>query len=197
MMGLKRIVGLEYEVLGKENILSPPALYVCNHQSSWETFAACVLIPNVSIVTKLELMRLPIFGWYLRHSPMIAVDRTAGASAVRNMVRQAKEAMAMGRSVLIYAEGTRCGVHEHRSFKSGVVALYRSLNVPAAPTAVNSGIFWKQDTSLKYAGKISISFLSPIHQGVDRPEFKQTIQQLIHDEKDALVQNCYKENSSI
>jgi hypothetical protein len=75
LFGLKHVVGLDYVEHGREAFSDEPCLIVCNHQSTWETIAFLLLVPDVAIITKDELIRIPVFGWYLRQSPMIVIDR--------------------------------------------------------------------------------------------------------------------------
>jgi 1-acyl-sn-glycerol-3-phosphate acyltransferase len=189
LLGLRVIVRLDYNIKGQENRPNDPVLYVCNHQSAWETFAVNSLLTDVAIVMKAELLRYPVFGWYLKHSPMIAIDRSGGAKTLRSMVEQARKAVADGRSVLIFAEGTRCPVNERRSFKAGVVALYRELGLITVPMAINAGVFWDDDSRLKSDGSITVSFLPPIQPGLSDSEFRDQIQTVIHNEKDRLVRD--------
>ena len=92
---------------GGENWPLTPGLIIANHELTWETLAALVLFPDVAIVTKQELLRIPIMGWYLRRSPMIMIDRDDGHKALRAMVEQGQAALAAERSVLIFPEGAR------------------------------------------------------------------------------------------
>jgi 1-acyl-sn-glycerol-3-phosphate acyltransferase len=191
MAGLKWIVGLTYEVIGEGNIPKGPAFFVCNHQSMWETLAASIVIPDVAIVIKKELLSVPIFGWYLKRSPMILINRTAGAKSLREMMREASAAVAEGRSILIFGEGTRCEVNERRPFRIGVVALYQKLGIPIVPMAVNAGLFWDNDSLMKYGGKVIVSFLPQLSFRPDasQAEVLSTIQNVVQDEKDRLVKN--------
>ncbi len=94
LFGLKHIVGLNYVERGRDLIPTEPCLIVCNHQSTWETLAFLVLFPDVAIVAKRELLRIPIIGWYLRKSPMIIIDRESGPKALKAMLNQSREALA-------------------------------------------------------------------------------------------------------
>lgn len=118
---------------------------------------------------------------------MIAINRSGGMKTLRSMVGQARAAVADGRSVLIFAEGTRCPVGERRPFKSGVVGLYRELGLTTVPMAMNAGVFWNDDSLLKSKGMITVSFLPPIKPGLSELEFRNQIQKVIHDEKDKLA----------
>ncbi|WP_246102816.1 lysophospholipid acyltransferase family protein [Methylobacterium terricola] len=142
LAGLRHIVGLDYVEEGREHIPSQPCLIVANHQSAWETLAFLVLVPDVAIVAKRELLAIPVVGWFLRRSPMIIIDRTNGTQALRTMIDMGREAVAAGRSVLIFPEGTRGSISDPLRFKRGVELLYSRLDLPVVPVAVNSGLFW-------------------------------------------------------
>jgi len=79
---LHRVVGLDFIEIGRENVADRPMLIVCNHQSVFETIALPMLLPNATFVSKIELTRIPIFGWCLKKYPMILIDRAAGARAI-------------------------------------------------------------------------------------------------------------------
>ncbi len=123
MAGLRNIVGLRHVERGRANVPREPCLIVANHQSTWETFASLVLFPDVAIVAKQELLSIPVFGWFLRHSPMIVIDRKTGAKSLREMIEQSRTALAQGRSVLIFPEGTRRLVTDRVEFKRGAELL--------------------------------------------------------------------------
>lgn len=164
-------VGLNYVELGRENIPSQPCLIVANHQSTWETFAFLALFPDVAIVAKQELLTIPVFAWFLRNSPMILIDRESSATAVRKMVDESQAALANGRFVLIFPEGTRQSVSAPIEFKRGIEILYRKLDRKVLPIAINSGHFWSPDEAYKRSGTITVSYLEPIAPGLTGAEF--------------------------
>jgi 1-acyl-sn-glycerol-3-phosphate acyltransferase len=94
------------------------------------------------IVEKKELADIPFFGWLTRRYGVIAVERSAGAKALRTLVEEGKRAIASGRPVVIYPEGTRVRVGDTPRLKSGFTALYRALGLPVVPVAVDSGRLW-------------------------------------------------------
>ncbi|MEC5383922.1 1-acyl-sn-glycerol-3-phosphate acyltransferase [Aurantimonas sp. C2-6-R+9] len=87
---LKGIVGLDYVVHGLDLVPDGPCLIVSNHQSPWETLAFLVLFPDVMIVAKHELLKIPIVSWYLAKSPMITIDREAGSTSLKKMLKQSR-----------------------------------------------------------------------------------------------------------
>lgn len=181
------VAGVRYVVRGASNLPDRPCLIVANHQSTWETIAALALFPEVAIVAKRELLRIPVMGWYLRRSPMIVIDREEAGKALREMTAQSRAAMAEGRSVLIFPEGTRTPVGKPVSFKRGVELLYRTLEAPVVPVALDSGRFWPLGSRLKAPGVITVSLLSPIPPGLPAAEFARRAESMIETEKAALV----------
>ena len=168
---LKHVVGLDHVEHGRENIPDQPCLLVCNHQSTWETIAFLVLMPDVAIVAKQELINIPVFAWYLRRSPMIIIDREAGSRSLKTMIDEGRAALAQRRSVLVFPEGTRGSTSDGLVFKRGIGLLYRKLNIQVLPVAVNSGAFWGRDARFKRAGTIIVSYGPPIPAGLPAQEF--------------------------
>ncbi len=176
---LKWTVGLTHVEWGRQNIPSSPYLIVANHQSQWETIAFLTLVPNVAIVAKRELLAIPVMGWFLRHSPMILIDRERGGSAIRHMLTEARKALAQGRPVLIFPEGSRKSVASDIEFKRGIELLYLQLGVTVLPVAVDSGRFWGADLPFKCRGAITVSYLPPIEPGLSGSEFIRRAQQAV------------------
>ena len=172
-------VGLTYVELGQENIPSEPCLIVANHQSTWETLAFLALFPDVAIIAKRELLTIPIFAWFLRNAPMILIDRDSGTKAVRKMVEESRAALAAGRSVLIFPEGTRRSVSEKIEFKRGIEILYAKLDARVLPVALNSGHFWSPDQPYKRSGIITVDYLDAIEPGLAGAEFTRRSQDVI------------------
>lgn len=162
LFGLKWLVGLTYVERGRENIPREPALIVANHQSTWETIAFLLLFRDVAIVTKHELLEVPIFGWFLRRSPMILIDRESGSKAIRKMAEEGATALSKGRSVLIFPEGTRSDPFAPVEFKRGVELLYAKLDCAVLPVAVDSGRYWGSGQASKRSGTITVSYLEAI-----------------------------------
>jgi 1-acyl-sn-glycerol-3-phosphate acyltransferase len=162
---LKWIVGITHQIDGLENIPAEPCLIVSNHQSAWETITYLLFFPEVAIITKIELLKIPIFGAFLKRSPMISIDRDAGTKALRQMVDEGQRALEQGRSILIFPEGTRQAPGTPIEFKRGVELLYSKLNAPLLPVAMNSGLFWLPGNQTKRAGVIRVSILPSVPAG--------------------------------
>lgn len=183
LAGLSLIAGLNFRELGREHIPKTPCLVICNHQSIWETLAALVLFPDVAVIAKRELLRIPVMGWFLRRSPMILIDRGAAASSLRTMMAESAAALAAGRSVLIFPEGTRRRSNEPIRFKRGVELLYKALGVPVLPVVVNSGRFWGAGKGSRQPGTITVAYLPVLEPGLSLSEFARRGEQLMQEEQ--------------
>jgi len=170
LLALRYTVGIDYVEKGKFPQTSGPHLIVSNHQSMWETIAFLLIFPDVSVIAKEELLRIPIFGWYLNNSPMIMIDRQSGAHALRRMIDQSLKAAAAGRSVLVFPEGTRLPSTEPVKFRRGVELLYEKLGLRVLPVAINSGLYWSPFRPCRLPGTITVSYLDPIEPGLKASE---------------------------
>ncbi len=114
-------------------------MFAFKHQSAWETLVLHLLFADPAITLKRELTQIPLFGWYLTHAGMIRIDRAGGGRALRALVDDSRAALARGSSIVIFPEGTRAPVGERNPYHPGVAALYRQLDCPVVPVALNSG----------------------------------------------------------
>lgn len=182
---LVNVIGASIEVRGAER-LQGPCLVACKHQSAWETIALNRIISDPCFVLKRELTWIPFFGWYLLKTGQVAVNRSAGSRALKAMLNDAKKAVESGRQLVIFPEGTRVPPGESRPYHTGVVALYRHLEVPVVPVAVNSGLIWGRRAFLKRPRKVILSVLEPIPPGLDRSAFMSRLQNVIESETRSL-----------
>jgi 1-acyl-sn-glycerol-3-phosphate acyltransferase len=136
----RHVLGIRIRVEGEVPL--GPHLIAVKHESMFETIEMVRLTTLPVIVIKKELADLPLFGLMTRRYGVIPVERSAGAKALRTLVAEGRHALATGRPVIIYPEGTRVRVGEAPPLKSGFAALYRTLGLPVVPVAVNSGRLW-------------------------------------------------------
>jgi 1-acyl-sn-glycerol-3-phosphate acyltransferase len=184
---LGRLAGLTYEVRGRERMPASPAIFAFKHQSAWETLVLTLLFEDLAIVLKRELTRIPLFGWYLLHAGMIRIDRAGGARALRTLVDDGRAALARGSSIVIFPEGTRAPVGERNPYQPGVAALYRQLDCPVVPVALNSGLFWRRRGFIKRPGRIVVEFLPPIAPGLERKAFMAELEQRLESATERLI----------
>jgi 1-acyl-sn-glycerol-3-phosphate acyltransferase len=173
---LKVIAGTRMEVRGREHIPRGPALLAGKHQSLWDIFALLPLLDDPALVLKKELTLIPLFGWFCLKFRMIAVDRSAGTSALKKMTADAKQAVAGGRQVMIFPEGTRSAPGAAPDYKPGAAALYMHMGVPCTPFALNSGLFWPRRRFIRRPGTIVVEFLPAIEPGLDRKTFSARLE---------------------
>lgn len=146
-----------------------PMLFAAKHESIFEAIELTRLLGAPASVMKRELMRIPVWGWSAQRYGVIVIDRKASATAMRSMMRDAKAALAEGRSVLIFPEGTRVAPGETPWLKSGFAGLYRMLDLPVVPVAVKSGHVWPLHGP-KRPGVVTLHFGEPIPPGLPRDE---------------------------
>ncbi len=190
LWGLKVIAGCSYEVRGE--IPRGAVLVAAKHMSMWDTLALYLLIDDVCIVVKQELLKIPFYGWYIAKAGVIGIDRAAGASALREMAAKAKAVLAQGRPLAIFPEGHRQKPGAPPAYKPGVAGLYTQLGIPCVPVALNSGQFW---TSFwKYPGQIVIEFLPPIPAGLKRAAFMRELEERIETATGRLLEEGRRAN---
>jgi 1-acyl-sn-glycerol-3-phosphate acyltransferase len=185
--GLKHIVGLDYEVRGRENIQQGSAIYAMKHLCIWETMAAQVLLHDCALIMKKELSWIPWYGWYAIKTKQIIVDRGGHAKTMRSMLRSAKARVAEGRPIVIFPEGTRKEPGAPPDYKPGVAGMYGTLNVPCVPVALNSGLYWPRKAFIRKPGKIIIEFLPAIQPGLKREAFMAELERRIEGATEKLL----------
>jgi 1-acyl-sn-glycerol-3-phosphate acyltransferase len=156
-----------------------PHLIAVKHQSMYETLEMARLAQLPVIVIKRELADLPLFGWLTRRYGVIAVERSAGAKALRALVEEGRQAIASGRSVIIYPEGTRVRVGQTPPLKSGFAALYRALGLPVVPVAVDSGRLWGRGL-IHRPGTMTFKVGEIIPAGLKRDELEARVHAAIN-----------------
>lgn len=182
---LRLLCGLSFRVVGE--VPKGAALVASKHQSTLETFAFRLILDDPAVILKKELLSIPIFGWYLGKTGVIAIDRAAGMKALKEMVKGAEAAAAAGRQVLIFPEGHRQEVGAAPDYHTGIAMIYAGLNLPCVPVALNSGLFWGRGSLAKRPGVVTIQFLPAIPAGMDRKAFMAALQQAIEPASAALA----------
>ena len=172
-------VFLGIDVVGHGQPIAGPALYAAKHQSMFETLELARRLNGPTIVMKQELMRIPVWGFIARRYGAIVVDRSASAAALRSMVTEARAAIASGRSVLIFPEGTRVRPGERPPLKAGFAGLYKMLGVPVVPIALNSGLVWPLHGPM-HGGTITIRFGDTIPVGLPRARIEGQVHHAIN-----------------
>lgn len=160
---LEHVCGLRYRILGAENIPDTPSIVLSKHQSAWETLAFQKIFPPQVWVLKKELLRIPFFGWGLAMTSPIAIDRSAGRSALDQVVEQGRNRLEQGFWVVIFPEGTRIPIGQKGKYRIGGAWLATHTGVPVVPVAHNAGEFWARNAFIKKPGTITVSIGKPIN----------------------------------
>jgi 1-acyl-sn-glycerol-3-phosphate acyltransferase len=173
----RHVLGIRVRVEG--SIPPGPHLIAVKHESMLETLEMVRLTHLPVIVIKKELADIPLFGWMTRRYGVIAVERSAGAKALRALVEEGKAAIATGRPVIIYPEGTRVRVGEAPKLRSGFAALYRALDLPVVPVAVDSGRLWGRGF-IHCSGTVTLKIGEIVPPGLKRDEIEARVHAAIN-----------------
>lgn len=192
-----KIAGISVEVRGQQYINQTQGIYAGKHESAVETYLLTNYLKRATFVLKKELTYIPVFGWAQALYGMIPIDRSAGASAMKNMLRHAQQYLKNKRPVIIFPEGTRRKPEQEPCYKPGVALLYQQLNMPVIPVATNTGLFWAKNSFLRYPGKIVFEFLPPINPGLNKQEFMQKLQDTLEEKCHELNMEAIKEHPKL
>lgn len=179
---LRAVCGVRVEVRGLSHIPPGAAVLASKHQSAFDTIVWCALLPDPAYVLKKELLSIPVYGWHARKVGMIPVDRAGGGRALKAMLRAAQAALAAGRQVVIFPEGTRTAPGERVPYQPGVVAIAAATSAPVIPVATDSGRVWGRRAFHKHPGVIRISVLPPLPPGLPRARLLAALETAIETE---------------
>jgi 1-acyl-sn-glycerol-3-phosphate acyltransferase len=154
-------------------------LIAAKHESMHETLALVRLAHQPVIVMKRELADIPLFGTLTRRYGVIPVERSAGAKALREMVAAGKHAVATGRPVIIYPEGTRVPYGQRPELRPGFAGLYRAIGLPVVPIALDSGRLWGRSL-VHRSGTITFKVGEIIPAGLKREEIEARVHAAIN-----------------
>lgn len=157
--------GLDYVIEGSENIPDQPVVIMSKHSTVFEAYAQLVFFPAQSWVVKRELLWVPLFGWGLAALRPIAINRSAGRSAVLQVIGQGKQRLGEGLCVTIFPEGTRVAPGTTRKYGVSGAALAQEAGVLIVPVAHNAGDFWPRRSVIKRPGLIRLCIGPPIAPG--------------------------------
>jgi len=184
VFAVKIFLNTKVEFKGIENLPKDKKYFVASaHQSMFETFALQSVLDYPVFILKKELLKIPLFGLYLKKIKSIEIVRDTTTKEnlnffdkVANIIKNEK------RPLLIFPQGTRINVNDKIPFKKGVGRIYETLNISCIPVALNSGKVWPKHGIIKRPGKITVSFLAPIEPGLNRDDFIKNLEKKIYDE---------------
>ena len=169
---------------GLENLKKVDNFFIASaHQSMFETFALQIPLNSPIFILKKELLKIPLFGWYLKKIGSIDIVRETTTKKNLDFFDKIKnKTEKKNRPLLIFPQGTRVKFNEQLPFKKGIGRIYNTLNLPCVPVALNTGKIWPKNSFMKFSGDIHISFLEPIMPGKDKNDFVKEIEEKIYSE---------------
>ena len=178
LIGLWPICRIRIDIYGREHLPTGAALIASQHQSAFDTLVWLLLVPRTAYVFKRELLRIPLFGGMCQASGMIMVDREAGGTAIRAMLRDADRAVADQRQIVIFPEGTRMPPGVRGTLHPGVAALASRTRLPVLPVTTDSGTCWGRRAFRKQPGVIRVVLHPPLPEGLGRAALMQHLDQI-------------------
>ena len=185
---LKIFLSTTINVKGRENIVLNDRFFVASsHQSMFETFFLQTIFKAPIFILKKELIKIPVFGWYLKKIGSISIDRNKISRENVDFFSKVSEILkSSNQTLIIFPQGTRLSPNERLHFKKGASRIYDKLKIKCQPVAINSGKVWPKKGFLKSNTTITISILKPIEQGLDKEHFLEDLENKIYSELDSL-----------
>ena len=185
---LRFVLGAKVSFLGIENLKKYERYFVASaHQSLLETFILQAPLRYPIFILKKELLKIPVFGWYLKKIGSIEIVRDTTTKENLNFFDKINNNIKSNkRPLLIFPQGTRVNFGDKQPFKKGAGRIYEALNLPCVPVALNTGKVWPKNSFLKYNHDIVISFLEPIEPGKDKNSFISDLEEKIYSSIDGL-----------
>ena len=179
---------VKINIIGKENIITNERFFIaCSHQSMFETFFLQTIFNSPIFILKKELLKIPIFGLYLKKIGSISINRNKTTKEnlgffdkILKIVNNSK------RPLLIFPQGTRVLSEDRPKFKKGTGRIYETLKIKCQPVALNSGYVWPKNKQLSNNKTITVSILKPISPGLDKEKFINLLQNNIYSELDKM-----------
>ena len=185
---LRIFLSTKITLKGKENIIADGKFFIASsHQSMFETFYLQTIFDAPVFILKKELLKIPIFGWYLRKIGSISISRNKITKEnlgffgqITNLIKNSN------RPLIIFPQGTRLLPKDRLPFKKGASRIYEELKIRCQPIAINSGYSWPKKGKKIPHLNLTISILSPIDSGMNKNDFLQLLQNRIYSELDNL-----------
>jgi 1-acyl-sn-glycerol-3-phosphate acyltransferase len=175
--GARVLCGIHLEIDGLEHLpREGPALIAAQHQSAFDTMVFINLVTRPAYILKQELARIPLFGPLVTLAGMIAIDRSAGAAALRSLLRASDLALADRRQIIIFPEGTRVAPGQAVPLQPGIAAMAARARLPVIPVVTDSGLCWGRRAFRKRSGTIHMLILPPLPAGLARPALMEALE---------------------
>ena len=186
---LELFLSTKIVIKGKEKILKNKKFFIASaHQSQFETFFLQYLFNSPVFILKKELLKIPIFGWYLKKIGSISIARNKISKDNLGFSDQIKKHIDnSNRPIIIFPQATRVEVLDRSPFKKGVKRIYEELKISCQPVALNSGDVWPKNGKLKPNRTLTVSILDPINPNMNSDEFLDLLQKNIYEEIEKII----------
>jgi 1-acyl-sn-glycerol-3-phosphate acyltransferase len=155
----------KFEIEGREKA-SKGTTYViiANHQSILDILLINCLRYRFKWISKIENMRVPVLGWYLRMAGYITVDRENDESKTE-MLEKSLQCLKLGISIMIFPEGTRSVDGQIGFYKRGAFQLAIQSAVPILPVIIEgtTDILPKHGLKFRSGYNVKIKVLDPVY----------------------------------
>ena len=185
---LKLFLNVRIMVKGLENIPKDKKYFVvCSHQSMFETFYLQTIFKSSVFILKKELMKIPLFGSYLKKMGCVSVDRDKISKENLGFTGLVEKVLNDKRNTLIiFPQGTRKDYKDRSKFKKGFARIYNDFQINCLPIAINSGKTWPKSSFLKSKQNITVSILKSFEPGKDVEKFSTEVENSIYKELDLI-----------
>jgi 1-acyl-sn-glycerol-3-phosphate acyltransferase len=121
---------------GREHVRRDEAyVMVANHLSLLDILVLFRLFTHFKWVSKIENFRVPFIGWNMSLNRYVKLRRGNRASVVQ-MMKECRETLAAGNSIMMFPEGTRSPDGRMRAFKTGAFELALECGRPILPIVI-------------------------------------------------------------
>ena len=121
-----------------------------------------LLVSHVRAERRREPDEAEASRWGIALLKPIAINRGAGRSAVRQVIRQGGERLREGISVMIFPEGTRMPAGQTRRYGVSGAALAAATGAKIVPVAHNAGDYWPRRGWMKKPGTVTYVIGEPV-----------------------------------
>jgi 1-acyl-sn-glycerol-3-phosphate acyltransferase len=173
------VMGVSFELRGKETLDSNrPMVMIAPHQNNLDLIIGGLGIPARTVsLGKIQLLQIPVFGWFYWLSGNILINRTNKRKAKYSMEKVTENIQGKNISIWIMPEGTRSRGRGLLPFKNGAFRTAIDAQVPIIPVAFNT-YSESVDLNRLKAGKIIGHVLDPIPTtGLDKGDAPRLAQE--------------------
>lgn len=185
------LMGKNLRVTGKENISrNERYIVLANHASLFDIVAIISFFPQVSWFGHERLLKVPIFGRFLKMTDYVPFREPTVANT-RHMLEQLME-KSQNQSVALFPEGTRTTSGKINPFYRGFIYLFKTRNISILPVTLN-GFY-----DLKPKNRFSINFRSKlevvIHKAIPKEDLINKTDREILDTVKTVIESSYHKN---